>query len=267
MKQGRWPLNPRDFYKTFMAEENQKFIQWVLPFLLNMLAAELSGALYNIGAVLVDIVHYIFNHTRVKGWIRDDINIVRQLFVYWRLMTEDAYGPNGKPLEHVVGAGHILDDVERFGHNDVFWCFSFEREVQKYQKILTNQQNTEPSFIKYYSRKQFQEVEKNIEVEQDRLKSSKRALLRVHENLEALEIIIDPHDQIICEEGHRKCLLYTSSIDAAKSLNTLLEAASECICASTARMKGILIGSNLRKKTLVDLGDEVATYLQTVFQK
>ena len=267
MKQGRWPLNPCDFYKTFMAEENQKFIQWVLPFLLNMLANELSGALYKIGAVLVDIAHYIFNHTRVKGWTRNDINTIRQLFVYWRLMTEDAYGPNGKPLEHVAGTGHILDDVERFGHSDVFWCFSFEREVQKYQNIPTNQQNMKLSFIKYYSQKQFQEVEKNIEVERDRLESSERALLRVHEYLEAREIIIDPHDQVICEEGHRKCLLYTSSIDAAKSLNTLLEAASESICASTARMKGILIGSNLRKKTLVDPGDEVATYLQTIFQK
>jgi hypothetical protein len=35
-------------------------------------------------------------------------------------MTEDAYGRNGKPLEHVAGAEHLLDDVERFGHNDVF---------------------------------------------------------------------------------------------------------------------------------------------------
>jgi hypothetical protein len=99
------------------------------------------------------------------------------------------------------------------------------------------------------------------------LESSERALFQIHEYLEAPEIIIDPHDQIICEEGHRKCLLYTSSIDAAKSLNTLLEAASESICASTARIKGILIGSNLRKKTLVDPRDEVATYLQMVFQK
>jgi hypothetical protein len=47
----------------------------------------------------------------------------------------------------------------------------------------------------------------------------------------------------------------------------LLKAASESICASTARTKGILIGSNLKIRALVDLGDNVATYTQTIFQK
>jgi hypothetical protein len=67
MKQGRWPLNPSDLYKTFIVEENQKFVLWMLPFLLNMLANEHSSSLYNIKMLLVDIAHYIFNIPRMKG--------------------------------------------------------------------------------------------------------------------------------------------------------------------------------------------------------
>jgi hypothetical protein len=37
--------------------------------------------------------------------------------------------PNGKLVEHVVEARYLLNDVERFGHSNVFWCFSFECEV------------------------------------------------------------------------------------------------------------------------------------------
>jgi hypothetical protein len=53
-KQGRWSFNSTNLYMTFMVKENQKFVQWVLPFLLNMLANELNIALYNIGILLVD---------------------------------------------------------------------------------------------------------------------------------------------------------------------------------------------------------------------
>jgi hypothetical protein len=61
----------------------------------------------------------------------------------------------------------------------------------------------ELSFNKYYSQKQFQEVAKNLEVESDRLEESKQALLKIHEYLESLETIIDPQDQVVCEEWHK----------------------------------------------------------------
>lgn len=58
-------------------------------------------------------------------------------------------GPNGRLLEHVAGDAHVLEDVFRFGHYDIFWCFPYEREVKKYNNIMTNQKSVEATFAKY----------------------------------------------------------------------------------------------------------------------
>jgi len=103
------------------------------------------------------------------------------LFQKWHIHSEALDGPNGRPLEHVVGAGHILEDVRHFGHSDVYWCFPFEQEVQKYQNIKTNQKSIEASFIKYCSRRLFQKVKICMQIEGDGLEYIERILARVHD--------------------------------------------------------------------------------------
>jgi hypothetical protein len=79
------------------------------------------------------------------------------------VISEKKNGPNGKPLEHVVGTGHILDDVRRFGHSDVYWCFLHKQEVQMYQHICTNNKRVEQTFIIFYLYKLFQKLNWTLE--------------------------------------------------------------------------------------------------------
>ena len=93
-----------------MAEENQKFIQWVLPHILHVLYGRISEKRF-VGALLVDLAHYFFNQTRTSGWSIVNLEPVQLLLQAWRVCTEDLDGCNGAPLEHAAGATHLLDDV------------------------------------------------------------------------------------------------------------------------------------------------------------
>ena len=105
-----------------MAEENQKFVQWVLPSVLYKLNQDerMDSRLLGMGLCLIDISHYFFNETHNKGWTTTDLHNVRLLLQTWQILSEEFHGPMGRPLEHVASAGHILEDVMRFGHSDVY---------------------------------------------------------------------------------------------------------------------------------------------------
>jgi len=103
LRQDRWPKNPVDFHSNFMTEENQLFVQWVLPHLLNLVYGRVSEGRLKLGLILVDISHYLFYRTRTNGWSSKDISIVINLLHSWRILSEELDGPNGAPLEHVVG--------------------------------------------------------------------------------------------------------------------------------------------------------------------
>ena len=75
------------------------------------------------------------------------------------VLSEDRDGPKERPLEHVAGAGDILEDVERLGPPELYWCFPYEREVQTYQNIHPSNKQVEEIFIKFSARKQFQKEE------------------------------------------------------------------------------------------------------------
>lgn len=99
---GRWPKNPSKHYKMFKAEECQKFIQWCLPHILNVVEG-INEQDICIGLLLIDIAHTFFDYTRKKGWTLHDIQICRALFLSWRILSEEYFGPNSSPLEHVAG--------------------------------------------------------------------------------------------------------------------------------------------------------------------
>ena len=88
--------------------------------LLHKFCGQINEDLYKIGLLLVDISHYLFKDTRDKDWRALDFNVVLSLFQHWQVILERTNGPNNKPLEHVAGVGHILDDVKRFRHSDVY---------------------------------------------------------------------------------------------------------------------------------------------------
>lgn len=103
LRQGRWPNSPVDLHTSYMAEENQLFIQWILPHVLNLVQGQISYERQQLGLLLVDISHYFFNYTRVNGWTVRDTLVVKRMLHSWRVLSEELDGPNGAPLEHVAG--------------------------------------------------------------------------------------------------------------------------------------------------------------------
>lgn len=221
-----------------------------------------------LGLCLIDIAHYIFKETRIKGWTSADLRILRQLFQTWQILSEDLYGPKGRPLEHVVGATHILEDILRFGHSDVYWCFPYEREVQRYQNIHSNDKHVEQTFIEFYSQRQFQNVETNVCAESDGVDMSERALIELHEYLHLHEYLNEENnpDTSCCPSWHKKHFLSCTSIEAATYINKLLKVASESVCSFIASYKGIFIGKKTgRRARSKAAGAELANFLQRHF--
>jgi hypothetical protein len=53
--------------------------------------------------LLVDISHYFFNYSKLRGWSTRDLLFVKEMLCSWRVLSEEVDGPNGAPLEHVTG--------------------------------------------------------------------------------------------------------------------------------------------------------------------
>jgi len=76
-------------------------------------------------------------------WSMNDINLARDLFKVWRKLC----------MEHVVGAGHLMDDILRHGLQDVYWCYKFECKVNAYMRTSRNKNHYlyDVSFALYYT--------------------------------------------------------------------------------------------------------------------
>lgn len=263
LRSGRWPYKPVQNHARYKAEEHKLFVQWILPLVLRECQGKISIGLYKMGLLLVDIAHYFFNYTRDKGWTTQDIDSVQNLFHHWRVISEDTLKPNARPLEHIAGAGHILEDVKRFGHSDVYWCFPHEREVQKYLNISTNRKGAEKTFIVFYARKLFQEIQRCHGYEVDRVFSHERALAKVHSFLICPEGFPsnEAHDMITCFVEHDRSVLSCPSIETATEIYELLKIAPNSACANSVSKKGILIG-RLDNARLQRVETYVETYMR-----
>lgn len=107
LRYGRWPRYPSKYHDSYKAEENQKFIQWCLPFVL----LEIEGFPNNVqdlGLLLIDIAHIFFNYTRDHGWSEEAIQVARTFLSSWRVRCEESLGANSSPLEHVAGIVMLL---------------------------------------------------------------------------------------------------------------------------------------------------------------
>jgi hypothetical protein len=149
LRGGQWPYDPIENHGTFTAEELQLFVLWMLPYILNKISKVFpDNRRLMLGRLLVDIGHYLFVITRKKGWSMNDVEVVRKLLQQWRILSEDIDGSNGRPLEHVAGVGHILEDIIRFGHSAVYWCYPYERAIWKFLNIPTNKKGVESTYMK-----------------------------------------------------------------------------------------------------------------------
>lgn len=99
---GRWPRIPSKYHESYKAEENQKFVQWCLPYILKEVK-DIPLHIFELGILLIDISHIFFNFTRDHGWSINDMKVARTLLSAWRVRSEESLGPNSSPLEHVAG--------------------------------------------------------------------------------------------------------------------------------------------------------------------
>lgn len=252
---GRWPRNASKHFKMFKAEECQKFVQWCLPHILNVVKG-ISQEDVQLGMLLIDIAHIFFECSRRKGWSKDYIQKCRSLFLSWRILSEEYYGANSSPLEHVAGNGEILDDVTRHGSHDVTWCFSHERNVSGYLSISTNNKSNELSYSKYHSRVLCTRLYKQLHLEKDGLSSSTRDMLFIHSCLVLPEgKIYGPRN--ICCTLHEKSSFHTTSEKKAKEVWDACLRLAPCACHTMVQSKGVLVGPKRPKPMELSYAEKV----------
>ena len=157
-----------------------------------------------------------------------------------------------------------MDDILRHGGHDIFWCYSFEREVSNVVNIPSNQVNSEVTYNNYFSRYWFTKIYKSIQVDGDGLFPGCRALVQVHKylqpstNAQRSELLCS---SLICEQWHASCIIVTPSQDVARALWKLIPTMRPCFCKELMKKKRILIGQKkgLDSKVL----ETERLYLQT----
>ncbi|MCO5560550.1 hypothetical protein L7F22_014165 [Adiantum nelumboides] len=248
LRYGRWPRYPSKYHESYKAEENQKFIQWCLPFVL----CEVDGLpsdIQDLGLLLIDIAHLFFNYTRDHGWTNKTIEVARTLLSSWRVRSEEAFGANSSPLEHVAGSGEILDDVLRHGNHDVIWCFLYERLVSTYVNIKSNNKESEISFTNFHRRRLLTWILAQIHKDKDDLLPHQRLYKELHLALIApAGYVVDSLLQHECQAWHKHGILKVSSVLKAKDLwSALLSNEIDYPCGDSVFDKGIIIGPKRQK--------------------
>ncbi|MCO5601221.1 hypothetical protein L7F22_055340 [Adiantum nelumboides] len=248
LRYGRWPRYPSKYHESYKAEENQEFIQWCLPFVL----CEVDGLpsdIQDLGLLLIDIAHLFFNYTRDHGWTNKTIEVARTLLSSWRVRSEEAFGANSSPLEHVAGSGEILDDVLRHGNHDVIWCFLYERLVSTYVNIKSNNKESEISFTNFHRRRLLTWILAQIHKDKDDLLPHQRLYKELHLALIApAGYVVDSLLQHECQAWHKHGILKVSSVLKAKDLwSALLSNEIDYPCGDSVFDKGIIIGPKRQK--------------------
>lgn len=100
---GRWPNSFFSRLGYFKAEEYTRFVIYCVPHILSELKLSSQSALGAHGILLVEIARLFYLRSRAEGWTKETIELARSLLASWRVRTEEAWGPNSAPLEHVAG--------------------------------------------------------------------------------------------------------------------------------------------------------------------
>ncbi|KAL3686596.1 hypothetical protein R1sor_009170 [Riccia sorocarpa] len=185
---GRGPKDPFNRLGYFKAEEYSNFVLYCVPHILYEGGYKPGSVLYDLGRLVVEIARH-----------------------------EEGVGPTGSILDHVAGAGELLDDVRRHGPSHVYRCYSFERLVSSYNKIKTNSRHMETTFTSHYVRTFFSVCCEAMWADDDGLLPPQRIKLRVDENTVYLE---DGRKSSVAREhtSPARGIIYVSSQRSAKLL-------------------------------------------------
>lgn len=153
LKDGRVPKGFDSRFAFWKAEELHKF---AFPASEVIMADLLEEREFHIWQLIVRMTELVFGIR--AGWNHDDVNLFEKLAQRYLILTEEQRGITAcvKTAHNLI---HIPQDVLRFGHPDNFWCFSFERAVQRYVKTSCNYKNIECSYAK---REAWRELLKHI---------------------------------------------------------------------------------------------------------
>lgn len=87
------------------------------------------------------------------GWSYEDVNLFERLAKRYLILNEEERGLTACVVT-AHNLCHISEDAMRFSHPDNFWCFSFERAVQRYVSTKCNFKNIECSYANRESRRE-----------------------------------------------------------------------------------------------------------------
>ena len=124
------------------AEELQKF---AFPASECVLGGLLPDEEYHIWILVAQLTELVFGAGRY-GWTAEMLELACHLILRHNILTEELQGLESCKVT-VHNLLHILEDVERFSSPDNYWCFSFERTVNKYIEQSSNK-NIEHTFAR-----------------------------------------------------------------------------------------------------------------------
>ncbi|KAL3690508.1 hypothetical protein R1sor_016817 [Riccia sorocarpa] len=126
---GRWPKDVFTRLGYFKAEEYTNFILYCLPHILHELDYDENSIILQLGRLVYEIGRIFYITTRSdSGWTNELLQRSRKLFASWRIRWEEGLGATASILDHVAGAGELLDDVLRHGPSHRYWQSSEGRE-------------------------------------------------------------------------------------------------------------------------------------------
>ena len=142
----------------------------------------------------------------------------------------------------MLGAGHLIEDILRFGPSEIYWCFLYECLVSNFHKIPTNGKEIEVTYIQYFSRQLFNKGQLQLQIDGHGLLGEERSIFFVHKHLIVPEgIIHDCTHDISCHEWHESCILEVPTIQKAFEIWNVLKKHSCNACSRMVSKKGILI--------------------------
>lgn len=110
-----------------------------------MLGGLLPDEEYHIWILVAQLTELVFGAGRY-GWTAEMLELACHLILRHNILTEELQGLESCKVT-VHNLLHILEDVERFSSPDNYWCFSFERTVNKYIEQSSNK-NIEHTFAR-----------------------------------------------------------------------------------------------------------------------
>ena len=100
-----------------------------------------------------------------NGWTVDSPAVFQQIVLRYNIVLEESQGLRAC---HVVNHNltHIRKDVLNFGAPENYWCYNFERAVQRYVTISNNHKNIELTFARTELRREIFKVRSSLKIQE-----------------------------------------------------------------------------------------------------